>query len=94
MDFIQEGFIRAFALLVNRDPAMVQVFDTSLGEDGYPKNLFLRGVEICPQASTVTVADLGKVEGVGAARAEQLRSYFDRLLEVGMAWRFEDDGRL
>jgi diadenylate cyclase len=40
------------------------------------------------------VADLGKVEGVGSARAEQLRSYFDRLLEVGMAWRFEDDGRL
>jgi len=36
------------------------------------------------------VADLGKVEGVGAARAEQLRSYFDRLLEVGTVWRFEE----
>lgn len=36
------------------------------------------------------VSDLGKVEGVGAARAEQLRSYFDRLLEVGTTWRFEE----
>ncbi len=36
------------------------------------------------------VADLGKVEGVGNARAEQLRSYFDRLLEVGNAWSFEE----
>lgn len=36
------------------------------------------------------VSDLGKVEGVGAARAEQLRTYFDRLLEVGTTWRFEE----
>ena len=35
------------------------------------------------------VHELGKVEGVGAARAEQLHSYFDRLLEVGTAWRIE-----
>ena len=37
-----------------------------------------------------TVSELGKVEGVGSARAEQLRSYFERLLEVGTAWRFEE----
>lgn len=37
-----------------------------------------------------SVTDLGKVEGVGAARAEQLRSFFDRLLEVGTTWRFEE----
>jgi len=36
------------------------------------------------------VSALGQVEGVGAARAEQLRSYFDRLLEVGTSWHFEE----
>ena len=36
------------------------------------------------------VSDLGKVEGVGAARAEQLRSFFDRLLEVGTVWRLDE----
>lgn len=37
-----------------------------------------------------SVTELGKVEGVGAARAEQLRSFFDRLLDVGTTWRFEE----
>ncbi|HEX9854469.1 MAG TPA: DNA integrity scanning diadenylate cyclase DisA [Acidimicrobiia bacterium] len=32
------------------------------------------------------VAQLDKVEGVGQARARQLRSYLDRLLEVGSIW--------
>ncbi len=36
------------------------------------------------------VEELGKVEGVGAARAEQLRSYFDRLLEVGTVWHLDE----
>lgn len=36
------------------------------------------------------VGELDKVEGVGSARAEQLRTYFDRLLEVGTAWDFRE----
>jgi diadenylate cyclase len=32
------------------------------------------------------VSELDKVEGVGQARARQLRSYLDRLLEVGSIW--------
>jgi diadenylate cyclase len=33
-----------------------------------------------------TVADLNQVGGVGRARAQQLRHYFDRLLEANRGW--------
>ena len=35
-------------------------------------------------------AELEQVEGVGEARAQQLRTYFDRLLEMSAVWAFED----
>lgn len=35
-------------------------------------------------------AELEQVEGVGATRAQQLRTYFDRLLEMSAVWAFED----
>lgn len=36
------------------------------------------------------VGDLDQVEGVGPTRAMQLRTYFDRLLEIGTAWAFDE----
>ena len=38
-----------------------------------------------------TVADLDDVEGVGRARARQLRNYFDRLLDSTRGWGLEED---
>ena len=38
-----------------------------------------------------TVADLDQVEGVGRARARQLRRFFDRLLDSSRGWEVEED---
>jgi diadenylate cyclase len=38
-----------------------------------------------------TVAQLDDVEGVGRARARQLRAYFDRLLDTNRSWAAEDE---
>jgi DNA-binding beta-propeller fold protein YncE len=48
--------------LVNRRPPSVQVFDTSLGATGFPKNEPIGATDICRQASTVAVADTGDGE--------------------------------
>ena len=46
--------------IVNRLPAFMHVFDTEDGPDGFPKNQFLGGVELCNEASNIEVADLGR----------------------------------
>jgi diadenylate cyclase len=38
-----------------------------------------------------TTSDLDQVEGVGRARARQLRHYLDRLLDTTRGWELEDD---
>jgi diadenylate cyclase len=38
-----------------------------------------------------SASDLDQVEGVGRARARQLRHYFDRLLDTTRGWDVEDD---
>lgn len=38
-----------------------------------------------------TVTELDEVEGVGRARARQLRHYFDRLLDTTRAWELDED---
>jgi diadenylate cyclase len=38
-----------------------------------------------------SVGDLDQVEGVGRARARQLRHYFDRLLDTTRSWALDDD---
>lgn len=38
-----------------------------------------------------TVGDLDQVEGVGRARARQLRRFFDRLLDSSRGWEVEED---
>jgi diadenylate cyclase len=38
-----------------------------------------------------SVGELDQVEGVGRARARQLRHYFDRLLDTTRGWEFEED---
>jgi len=48
--------------LVNRKPPSLQIFDTSLGPTGVPRNALAGAVDICRQASTVTVVDSGDGE--------------------------------
>ncbi len=50
------------AYIVNRDPPMLLVVDTSVDETGRPRNEVDGAVELCPQASHVTVADVGEGE--------------------------------
>jgi DNA-binding beta-propeller fold protein YncE len=50
--------------VVNRVPPMLHVYDTSLGNSGYPKNTLLGGTDLCSTASNVTVADTGDGERV------------------------------
>jgi hypothetical protein len=45
--------------LVNRRPPSLQIFDTSLGVTGFPRNRPIGAVDICRQASTLSVADAG-----------------------------------
>lgn len=48
--------------LVNRRPPSLQIFDTSFGDTGAPRNEPLGATDICRQASTVTVTDVGDGE--------------------------------
>jgi DNA-binding beta-propeller fold protein YncE len=48
--------------LVNRRPPSLQIFDTSLGVTGFPKNEPIGVTDLCRQASTVAVADSGDGE--------------------------------
>ncbi len=50
--------------LVNRRPASLQVFDTSLGPDGFPLNQGVGGTAICRAASQLVVMDAGDGERV------------------------------
>ena len=50
--------------LVNRRPPSLQIYDTSLGNTGFPKNTPIGAVDICRQASTVAVADSGAGERI------------------------------
>ncbi len=45
--------------LINRLPPTLQVFDTSLGPTGFPKNDGIGATDICRQASTLAVMDSG-----------------------------------
>lgn len=52
------------AFIVNRDPPMLLVVDTSVDADGRAKNELTDAVEICTQAANVVVADAGNGERV------------------------------
>jgi len=45
--------------LINRKPPSLQVFDTSLGPTGFPRNAGIGATDICRQASTLAVMDAG-----------------------------------
>ena len=45
--------------LVNRRPPSLQVFDTSLGPTGFPKNKGIAATDLCRDASTLAVMDAG-----------------------------------
>jgi len=47
------------AYILNRSPATLQVLDTSLSPTGQPRNALAQAVEICANASNLTVGDLG-----------------------------------
>ncbi len=51
------------AYVVVRDPPLLQAYDTSLDPQGAPKNQLAAATDICRQASTVLVGDLGGVTG-------------------------------
>jgi DNA-binding beta-propeller fold protein YncE len=48
--------------LINRKPPSLQIFDTSAGPTGFPKNAGIAASDICRQSSTVTVMDTGDGE--------------------------------
>lgn len=45
--------------IVNRKPPSLQIYDTSIGPSGAPRNQLTGAVDICRQASTVAVVDSG-----------------------------------
>jgi DNA-binding beta-propeller fold protein YncE len=48
--------------LLNRRPPTLQILDTSLGPTGVPRNALIGAVDVCRQASSVTVVDSGDGE--------------------------------
>ena len=48
------------AYIINRDPSMLQIIDTSLAPDGKPVNELTNGVEICAGAAVLAIADAGE----------------------------------
>ena len=53
--------------LINRRPPSLQMFDTSLGPTGFPKNTPLGASDVCRQASTLTVSGDGDDERIYVA---------------------------
>ena len=45
--------------LLNRNPPTLQIYDTSLGPTGFPKNDGIAATDVCRQASTLSVVDVG-----------------------------------
>ena len=45
--------------LVNRNPPTLQIYDTSFGDSGLPKNQLVGATDICREASTIAVMDSG-----------------------------------
>lgn len=45
--------------VVNRNPAMLHVLDTSIAPTGRPRNRFLRGVELCRAPAIIAAGDTG-----------------------------------
>ncbi|MEJ7601795.1 MAG: hypothetical protein WKG01_28110 [Kofleriaceae bacterium] len=50
--------------LVNRRPPSLQVYDTSLGPTGFPRNQAIGASDVCRQASTLTVSGAGDDERI------------------------------
>ncbi|MBA3462000.1 MAG: hypothetical protein H0T46_18720 [Deltaproteobacteria bacterium] len=48
--------------LVNRRPPTVQIYDTSIGPTGFPRNKALGATDICRQGSTVAISGSGDAE--------------------------------
>jgi DNA-binding beta-propeller fold protein YncE len=48
--------------LINRKPPSLQIYDTSLGPTGFPRNQGIGATDICRQSSTLTVMDTGDGE--------------------------------
>jgi len=48
--------------LVNRKPPSIQIWDTSLGPTGFPRNKALGATDICRQGSTVAISGSGDAE--------------------------------
>ncbi|HEU4734585.1 MAG TPA: hypothetical protein VFT22_42130 [Kofleriaceae bacterium] len=59
MEFSADGN-RLF--VVNRRPPSLQIYDTSIGVDGFPLNRPVGASDICPEASTLAVVDNGDGE--------------------------------
>ena len=55
------------AYIINRSPPMLHIIDTSLNQQGVPKNDLRAGVEICPEASNLAIGDPGRGERVYVA---------------------------
>lgn len=53
--------------LIDRNPPLLEIFDTSIGPEGAPQDRPLAGVDICRNASRLTVADSGDGERVYVA---------------------------
>lgn len=45
--------------VVNRNPPSLQIYDTSLGADGFPKNMLVGATDLCLDPSVVSVMDAG-----------------------------------
>jgi DNA-binding beta-propeller fold protein YncE len=52
------------AYVVNRDPPMLQIIDTSIDVEGSPRNRLDVAIEVCRDAAQVVVADVGEGERV------------------------------
>ncbi len=52
-------------LVANRRPPTLQIYDTSLGADGFPRNVPVAVYDICREASGLAVADINGAEAGG-----------------------------
>ncbi len=77
--------------IINRSPPMLHIIDTSLDAQGVPRNVLQAGVEICPEASNLSVANAGRGERVyvacfGAGQVwvvDPIGAVVDAIIDVG-----------
>jgi DNA-binding beta-propeller fold protein YncE len=80
------------AYVVNRAPPMLHILDTSLDTDGVPRNEFVAGVELCAEASNLTVVEAPEPKEGEEAEDQKGDRVYVACFRNGQIWSIDPRG--